>query len=268
MKMLKLKNAFDKQELLCKMRVDMKREYLTRKKQVTRLQKDAAIDFRNAESSLQEHYATEAADHHPYILAVDITAPLVSQIQLPRGEILDLKTFDANHEFAKVRQIHEDLRREQKEQEQRRFEEQEQEQEQSRWWEANAEALPNGNNANTSSAAPMHPEQSSSSKSSSRRNNQVAMAMEDTAGATIWIAATATAMAVRTTTKAVTTANTTPHANTNGSANAAKQKKQKQQKKQQQSNNAGRKTHATAMAKPGTKKQLRMKPSTDAKLRK
>ena len=136
-----LKMAYDKQELLRKMRADMKREYLTRKNQVKRLQKDAAIDFRNAESSLQEHYATEAADHHPYIRAVDITAPLVSRIQLPRGEILDLKTFDANHEFAKVRQIHEDLRRDQEEQEQeqRRFEEEEQEQ--SRWWEANAEAL-------------------------------------------------------------------------------------------------------------------------------
>ena len=139
--MLKVKNAYDKQELLRKMRADIKREYLTRKKQVKRLQKDAAIDFRNAESSLQEHYATEAADHHPYIRAVDITAPLVSRIQLPRGEILDLKTFDANHEFAKVRQIHEDLRRDQEEQEQeqRRFEEEEQEQ--SRWWEANADAL-------------------------------------------------------------------------------------------------------------------------------
>ena len=144
-KMLKIKNAYDKQELLRKMRADMKREYLTRKKQVTRLQKDAAIDFRNAESSLQEHYATEAADHRPYIYAVDINAPLVSQIQLPHGKHLDLKTFDANHEFAKVRGIHEDLRREQEEQEQeqRRFEEQEQEQEQeqSRWWKAEAEAL-------------------------------------------------------------------------------------------------------------------------------
>ena len=140
-KMLKLKNVYDKQELLRKMRTDMKREYLTRKKQVTRLQKDAAIDFRNAESSLQEHYATEAADHRPYILAVDINAPLVSQIQLPHGKHLDLKTFDANCEFAKVRGIHEDLRREQEEQEQRRLEEQEQEQEQSRWWGAEAEAL-------------------------------------------------------------------------------------------------------------------------------
>ena len=142
-----LKQAYDKQEFLRKMRADMKREYLTRKKQVKRLQKDAAVDFRNAESSLQEHYATEAADHRPYIYAVDINAPLVSQIQLPRGEILDLKTLHCDTEFTKVRGIHEDLLREQQEQEQeqeqeqRRFEEQEQEQEQSRWWEANADAL-------------------------------------------------------------------------------------------------------------------------------
>ena len=136
-----LKQAYDKQEFLRKILADMKREYLTRKKQVKRLQKDAAVDFRNAESSLQEHYATKAADQRPYIYAVDINAPLVSQIQLPRGEILDLKTLHCDTEFAKVRGIHEDLRREQKEQEQRRFEEQEQEQEQSRWWEANASEL-------------------------------------------------------------------------------------------------------------------------------
>jgi hypothetical protein len=113
-KMLKLKNAYDKQELLRKMRADMKREYLTRKKQVVRLQKDAAIDFRNAESSLQEHYATEAADH-PYIHGVDIHAPLVSQIKLPNDELLDLKKFDEDGEFAKVRQIHADLLADQQE---------------------------------------------------------------------------------------------------------------------------------------------------------
>ena len=124
-KMKGVKMAYDNQEFLRKMLTDMKREYLTRKKQMKRLQMDAAVEFRNAESSLQEHYATEAADH-PYIHGVDITAPLVSRIQLPRGEILDLKTFDANHEFAKVRQIHEDLRCDQ---------------EQSKWWEAEAEAL-------------------------------------------------------------------------------------------------------------------------------
>ena len=130
-KMVKVKNAYDKQELLRRMLADIKREFLTRKKQMKRLQMDAAVDFRNAESSLQEHYATEAADHHPYIRAVDITVPLVSQIRLPNDGILDLKTFDANHEFAKVRQIHEDLRRDQEEQEQ----------EQRQWWEAEAAAL-------------------------------------------------------------------------------------------------------------------------------
>ena len=129
-KMKEVKMAYDKQELLRKMRADIKREYLTRKKQMKRLQMDAAVDFRNAESSLQKHYATEDADH-PYIHGVDINAPLVSQIQLPNDGILDLKTFDANHEFAKVRQIHEDLRCDQEEQEQ----------EQRQWWEAEAEAL-------------------------------------------------------------------------------------------------------------------------------
>jgi hypothetical protein len=129
------------------MRTDMKREYLTRKKQVTRLQKDAAIDFRNAESSLQEHYATEAADHHPYIRGVDINAPLVSQIQLPNGKHFDVKTFDEHHEFARVRQIHEDLRRDQErdqEQEQRQKQDQEQgQEEEQRWCEAEKEVWNN-----------------------------------------------------------------------------------------------------------------------------
>ena len=138
-----LKQAYDKQEFLRKMHADIKREYLTRKKQVKRLQRDAAVDFRNAEMSLQEHYASASAQgQEPWrIHGVDICAPLTSQIQLPRGEILDLKTLHCDTEFAKVRGIHEDLRldQEEQEQEQRRFEEQEQEQ--SRWWEANADAL-------------------------------------------------------------------------------------------------------------------------------
>jgi hypothetical protein len=109
-----LKMAYDKQELLLRMRADMKREYLTRKKQMKRLQMDAAVDFRNAESSLQEHYATEAADH-PYIHGIDIHAPLVSQIKLPNDELLDLKKFDEDGEFAKVRQVHADLLADQQE---------------------------------------------------------------------------------------------------------------------------------------------------------
>jgi len=128
-KMQNLKNAYDKQELLCRMRADIRREYLTRKKQMKRLQLDASVDFRNAESSLQEHYATEAADHRPYIHGVDIHAPIVSQIQLPNDEILDLKTFDEEREFAKVCQVHADLLADQQESI-RQFEQEEQRQNQ------------------------------------------------------------------------------------------------------------------------------------------
>ena len=104
-KMLTLKQAYDKQEFLRKMRADTKREYLTRKKQIKKLQMDAAVDFRNAEYSLQEHYASTAAERR-----IDINAPPVSKIQLPSGRLLDLKTFNQEHEFGKVCQAHEDLR--------------------------------------------------------------------------------------------------------------------------------------------------------------
>ena len=137
-----LKMAYDRQGLLLRMRADIKREYLTRKKQMKRLQMDAAVDFRNAELSLQEHYATEAADH-PYIHGVDINAPLVSQIRLPNDGILDLKKFDEDGEFAKVRQIHADLLADQQESI-RQFEQEEQRQSQyhtiwQRWMERNYE---------------------------------------------------------------------------------------------------------------------------------
>jgi hypothetical protein len=112
-----LKHAYDKQEFLRKMRADIKREYLTRKKQVKQLQRDAAVNFRNAEMSLQEHYASASASaqgQEPWrIHGVDICAPLVSQIQLPHGETLDLKTLHYETEFAKLRGVHEDLRQDQ-----------------------------------------------------------------------------------------------------------------------------------------------------------
>jgi hypothetical protein len=104
-KMLTLKMAYDKQEFLRKMRADIKREYLTRKKQLKKLQMDAAVVFRNAEYSLQEHYSSFATERR-----IDINAPLISQIQLPSGRLLDLKTFDQEREFGKVCQAHEDLR--------------------------------------------------------------------------------------------------------------------------------------------------------------
>ena len=113
-KMLALKRAYDKQEILCKMRADLRREYMTRKKQIKRLQTDAAVDFRNAEFLLQEHHHMNTGCKHKCgVRAVDISAPLVSQIQLPNGELLDLKTFNKDREFDKVIQMHENLRLEQ-----------------------------------------------------------------------------------------------------------------------------------------------------------
>ena len=105
-----LKQAYDKQEFLRRMRVDTRREYLTRKKQLKTLQTHAAVDFRNAEMSLQEHYASSNQGEAPYrIRGIDICAPLVSQIPLGYGEVLDLKAFHAKSEFSKVVDFHNSL---------------------------------------------------------------------------------------------------------------------------------------------------------------
>lgn len=133
-----VKQAYDNQEFLRKMRTDMKREYLTRKKQIKLLQQNAAVEFRNAEFTLQEHYATQASKYHFGVSAVDICAPLVSQIQLPTGETLDLKTFNMHHEFAKLKQMHENLRCEQEQMaadyKLRQQEQQEEEARRTSWW--------------------------------------------------------------------------------------------------------------------------------------
>ena len=104
-----LKKAYDKQEFLRRMRVDIRREYLTRKKQVKCLQQDAAVDFRNAEMSLQEHYSTQGQRQSWKIRGVDICAPLVSEVTLPNGDLLDLKAFQADSEFVKVVDFHKSL---------------------------------------------------------------------------------------------------------------------------------------------------------------
>ena len=114
-KKIAIKEAFDKQELLRKMRVDTKREYLTRKGQIKTLQKYAAVEFRNAEMSLQEHYACVQARQHEYChRGIDITAPLESQITLSTGEVVDLKTFDRFVEFERIVGVHASLLQEQK----------------------------------------------------------------------------------------------------------------------------------------------------------
>ena len=131
-----LKQAYDKQEFLRKMRADIRREYLTRKKQVKHLQKDAAIDFRNAEMSLQEHYA--GAQEKPFsIRAIDISAPLVSQVTLPAGDVFDVKTFHPDTEFEKVVEFHKSLSEQQNESKDQWMEQEQQRQRQSQdEWEA------------------------------------------------------------------------------------------------------------------------------------
>jgi hypothetical protein len=115
---LRLKEAYDKQEILRKMRVDLKREYTTRKKQVKVLQKYAAVEFRNAEMSLHEHYASvQARSQSPFKYcqrAIDITAPLESRITLSSGEVVDLKTFDCHVEFGLIVDVHASLLQQQK----------------------------------------------------------------------------------------------------------------------------------------------------------
>jgi flagellar biosynthesis GTPase FlhF len=106
-RMLELKRAYDNQELLRKMRADLKREYMTRKKQVKQLQLVAAVDFRNAHHLFEQHHRMNTFGEFKFgVRGVDISAPVVSQIQLPNGETVDLKTFNKDLEFDKVCQIH------------------------------------------------------------------------------------------------------------------------------------------------------------------
>lgn len=109
---LNLKAAYDKQEMLRKMRTDIKREYLTRKKQIQHLQMDAAVLFRNAEQSIQKFYSGET----PTPRTIDITAPLVSKVSIPFGEPLDLKAFNPSQAFHEVAKQHDAMFQEAKEQ--------------------------------------------------------------------------------------------------------------------------------------------------------
>ena len=110
-----LKRAYDNQEFLVKMRADIKREYLARKKQIKKLQVDAAVEFRNAEYLLQEHYVESIYDvndeDYPELKyrTIDIESPLVSQISIPYGRKIDLETFDIEQEFESLLNYHEEL---------------------------------------------------------------------------------------------------------------------------------------------------------------
>ena len=111
-----LKKAFEGQEFLRKMRADMKREYLTRKRQIKKLQTDQAVVFRDAEMKLQEFYSTTTGVPVETLWktrSVDITSPLVTTFQLPFGNTLDLKELDTNEQFANLCEFHIKLRSDQ-----------------------------------------------------------------------------------------------------------------------------------------------------------
>jgi hypothetical protein len=106
----KVREAYDDQELLRRMRADIKREYLTRKKQVKKLQLNAAVTFRNAESRLQEYYSETAAAELPtHFRAIDIGAPLVTVVELPHDRHFDLKDYDRIKCFEGLRELHTEL---------------------------------------------------------------------------------------------------------------------------------------------------------------
>lgn len=102
---LNLKTAYEKQEFLRKMRADIKREYLTRKKQLKKLQQDAAVTFREDEMKLQEHYSTEFAKSQPR-REIDIHAPLVSRVVLPEGKCMNIKEFNIDQAFEGLRGLY------------------------------------------------------------------------------------------------------------------------------------------------------------------
>jgi hypothetical protein len=133
-----LKQAYDKQEFLRKMRTDIKREYLTRKKQLKKLQQDAAVMFREDEMRLQEHYSSEFAKSQPR-REIDIHASLVSHVTLPHGKSMNVKEFNIEQEFEGLRNLHREYYesdmeatirqvREKQEREQRQHQQQQQQQ--------------------------------------------------------------------------------------------------------------------------------------------
>lgn len=129
-----LKEAFDKQEFLRKMRADMKREYLTRKKQVKTLEKDQAVVFRNAEMKLQEYYTSTTSIHHDSLRKFATASPThIATIHLPFGNTLHtneipLSEVDMHDQFSQLREFHVKLRYD-KESELREAERQQEEEE-------------------------------------------------------------------------------------------------------------------------------------------
>lgn len=133
-RMKELKMAYNTQELLLRMRADMKREYLTRKNQVKKLEQDQAVVFRNAEMKLQEYYTSTTSIHHDSLRKFATASPThIATIHLPFGNTLHtneipLSEVDMRDQFSQLREFHVKLRYD-KESELREAERQQEEEE-------------------------------------------------------------------------------------------------------------------------------------------
>jgi hypothetical protein len=111
-----LKEAYDKQELLRKIRADMKREYLTRKRQMKQLEQYQAGLFRSAEMKLQEYYSSTTGVHLDSLRKFAIASPThIATIHLPFGNTLHtneipLSEVDMRDQFSQLREFHVKLR--------------------------------------------------------------------------------------------------------------------------------------------------------------
>jgi len=138
-----LKDAYENQELLRKMRADMKREYLTRKRQMKKLEQYQAGLFRSAEMKLREYYSSTTGVHLDSLRKVAADSPHIATIHLPfyselRANEIHLSEVDIRDQFAKLREFHFKLRSD-KESEFREAErQQEEDEERERYFEEQA----------------------------------------------------------------------------------------------------------------------------------
>lgn len=91
-----IKIAFDNQELVCKMRNDDKREYQTRLQQLYHLQKNAQVEFRNAE--------------HEYVKCTKSSLYGPDGIEISAPQTINLATIVLKNQFEILRRYHNKLR--------------------------------------------------------------------------------------------------------------------------------------------------------------
>lgn len=91
-----IKIAFDNQELVCKMRNDDKRDYQTRLQQLYYLQKNAQVEFRNAE--------------HEYVKCTKSSLYGPDGIEIGAPQTINLATLVLKNQFEILRRYHNKLR--------------------------------------------------------------------------------------------------------------------------------------------------------------